>query len=304
MTGKIEAILIAGPTASGKSRLAVELAERHGGVVVNADSLQVYDGLKILTARPSDEDLGRVPHRLYGHVDPRSDYSAGAYLRDAERVLEDLRRQGLLPIFCGGTGLYFKALLGLLDPMPEVPATIREKWRARLADEGPEALHAELARLDPATAGRLSPRDGQRIVRALEVREAGGASLSGLQGGEGKALVDPDRARMIVLTPDRAELRQRIAGRFETMLEAGAIDEVRAFEATYPDAGATAGKAIGLAELSSYIKGDVAYGEACVRAVTRTRQYAKRQETWFRHQFDVRWLRISPRAAISQASEL
>ena len=304
MTGKIEAILIAGPTASGKSRLAVELAERHHGVVVNADSLQVYDGLEILTARPSAEDLRRVPHRLYGHVDPRSDYSAGAYLRDAERVLDDLRRHGRLPIFCGGTGLYFKALLGLLDRMPEVPAKIREKWRGRLAGEGSEALHAELARIDPETAGRLSPRDGQRIVRALEIGEAGDASLSVLQSGDGQALIDPERARMLVLTPDRAELRQRIAERFDAMLEAGALDEVRAFEAACPDVGATAGKAIGLAELSSYLRGNMAYGEARSRAITRSRQYAKRQETWFRHQFDARWLRISPQAAIFGGSEL
>ncbi|NDW03563.1 tRNA (adenosine(37)-N6)-dimethylallyltransferase MiaA [Jiella pacifica] len=304
MTGKIEAILIAGPTASGKSRLAVELAERHGGVVVNADSLQVYDGLEILTARPSEADLGRVPHRLYGHVDPRTDYSAGAFLRDAEKVLEDLRRQGRLPIFCGGTGLYFKALLGLLDRMPEVPSEIREKWRARLAEEGPEPLHGELAAIDPETAARLSPRDGQRIVRALEVSEAGGASLSRLQGGGGEALIDPEQARMIVLTPDRAELRQRIAERFDVMLEAGALDEVRAFETAYRGAVATAGKAIGLAELSSYLKGNMGYEEACERAVTRTRQYAKRQETWFRHQFDRRWLRLSPEAAISKVAEL
>ncbi|WAP69601.1 tRNA (adenosine(37)-N6)-dimethylallyltransferase MiaA [Jiella pelagia] len=294
MTGEIEAILIAGPTASGKSRLAVELAERHGGAVVNADSLQVYDGLEILTARPSPEDLARVPHHLYGHVDPRTDYSAGAYLRDAERVLEALRANGRLPIFCGGTGLYFKALLGLLDEMPDVPVEIREKWRRRLAEEGPEALHGELARVDPATAARLSPRDGQRIARALEVGEAGNAPLSKLQSGGGRALIDPDRARMLVLTPDRAELRERIAERFDRMLDAGAIDEVRLFEASYPDAGVTVRKAIGLAEISSFLNGNKGLLAARSLAITRTRQYAKRQETWFRHQFDARWLRRSP----------
>lgn len=299
MKGEVEAILIAGPTASGKSRLAVELAERHGGAVVNADSLQVYDGLEILTARPSSDDLGRAPHRLYGHVDPRSDYSAGAWLRDAERVLKELHADGRLPIFCGGTGLYFKALLGLLDAMPAVSAEIRAKWRERLAIDGPAALHDELSRRDPVAAARLDPADGQRIARALEVGEAVGTPLSQLQTGRGEALIDPDRARMLVLAPDRAVLRQRIAERFDHMLAAGALDEVRQFEARFSQAGATAGKAIGLAELSDFLKGRKTYQEARERAIIRSRQYAKRQETWFRHQFDGRWRRIGPQDAIA-----
>lgn len=303
MTGKIEAILIAGPTASGKSRLALELAERHGGAVVNADSLQVYDGLEILTARPAAEDLARVPHRLYGHVDPRADYSAGSYLKDAERVLGELRGAGLLPIFCGGTGLYFKALLGLLDEMPAVPQAIREKWRDRLAEEGPQALHAELSRRDPATAARLTPSDGQRIARALEVCEAAGRPLSALQSGTGRALIDPDRARMVVLTPDRAELRRRIAERFDAMLAAGALDEVRSFERRFAADGLaddrTVGKAIGLQELSDFLKGRTTYEAARERAIIRSRQYAKRQETWFRHQFDDRWRRIAAADALA-----
>ncbi|ORE92761.1 tRNA (adenosine(37)-N6)-dimethylallyltransferase MiaA [Aurantimonas sp. 22II-16-19i] len=299
MTGEFEAILIAGPTASGKSRLAVELAERHGGAVVNADSLQVYDGLEILTARPSPKDLVRVPHHLYGHVDPRSDYSAGAWLRDAARVLEALRAEGRLPIFCGGTGLYFKALLGLLDAMPAVPAEIRAQWRERLATHGPAALHDELSRRDPVAAARLDPADGQRIARALEVGETVGKPLSELQTGRGEGLIEPDRSRMLVLAPDRAVLRQRIADRFDRMLEEGALDEVRRFEARFPAAGATAGKAIGLSELSDFLKGRKTYEEARERAIIRTRQYAKRQETWFRHQFDGRWRRIGPRDAVA-----
>ena len=294
MSGEIQAILIAGPTASGKSRLAMELAERHHGAVVNADSLQVYDGLEILTARPSTEDLRRVPHHLYGHVDPRCDYSAGDYLRHAAETVATLRDNGRLPIFCGGTGLYFKALLGLLDEMPPIPQALREKWRARLAAEGPEALHAELVRIDPPTAQRLRPRDGQRIARALEVSEATGRPISALQRGGGEGLIGPDRARMIVLTPDRPELRRRIEERFDHMLEAGALDEVRRFTARFPDAGVTAGKAIGVSEFSEFLYGRMTYEQARERAVIRTRQYAKRQDTWFRHQFDSRWQRILP----------
>ncbi|MBO0905410.1 tRNA (adenosine(37)-N6)-dimethylallyltransferase MiaA [Jiella sonneratiae] len=293
MTGEIEAILIAGPTASGKSKLAAELAERLGGVVVNADSLQVYDGLKILTARPSAADLERVPHRLYGHVDPGSDYSAGAYLRDVAPLLAELRSSRRLPVFCGGTGLYFKALTGLLDPMPEIPQAVRDRLRRRLAEEGAEALHAELLRRDPPTAERLAPRDGQRIARALEILEAGSVPLSALQAGRGRPLVDRGRARMLVLAPDRAELRQRIAERFDRMVAGGALDEVKAFEARFGSVPGTAGRAIGLAELSAFLKGSLNYERARELAITRTRQYAKRQETWFRHQLGDEWRRMT-----------
>ncbi|MBP0614865.1 tRNA (adenosine(37)-N6)-dimethylallyltransferase MiaA [Jiella mangrovi] len=298
MTGEIEAILIAGPTASGKSGLALELAERHGGEIVNADSLQVYDGLEILTARPSAGDVRQVPHHLYGHVDPRSNYSAGAYLKDAGSVLAAVRARGHLPIVCGGTGLYFKALLGLLDEMPAVPDEIRAKWRARLLAEGAAALHRELETADPLAARRLDPADGQRIARALEVCEAAGSPMSTLQRRDGEALIDPRNARKIVLTPDRAELRRRIAERFDRMLEGGALEEVRRFEARFPEPGPTAGKAIGLAELGSFLRGGSSYEEARERSIVRTRQYAKRQETWFRHQFDDSWERLVPDGAI------
>jgi len=294
MNGEVEAILIAGPTASGKSQLAMELAERHRGAVVNADSLQVYDGLEILTARPSKSELERVPHRLYGHVDPHVAYSAGTYRREVEAVIADLRQKELMPIVCGGSGLYFKALLGLLDEMPDVPADVRTRWRERLARDGPEALHGLLGEQDPQTAERLDPRDGQRIVRALEIVEAGGQPLSRLQKGGGEAIVDPARTRMLVLTPDRATLRQRIAKRFDVMLERGAIDEVARFRTRYGTAASTAGKAIGVSELSEVLQGFSTLETARERAIARSRQYAKRQETWFRHQFDARWRRVDP----------
>ncbi|MEX6505141.1 tRNA (adenosine(37)-N6)-dimethylallyltransferase MiaA [Jiella sp. M17.18] len=291
MSGK-QAILIAGPTASGKSGLALELAERFGGTVVNADSMQVYDGLRILTARPDAGDLARAPHRLYGHVDPRDAYSAGAYTRDCEVLLTELRGAAILPIFCGGTGLYFKALLGLLDTMPAVPDSLRQAWRRRLAEEGPAALHSLLVERDPAAAARIAPADGQRIVRALEIADVAGRPLSELQAGQGRPLIDGGRCVKIVLTPDRAVLRERIAQRFDSMVESGAMEEVRDFRRRFGAVGGTAGKAIGLAELGAVIDGQASLEAASERAIARTRQYAKRQETWFRHQFGPDWLRI------------
>lgn len=291
MAGK-QAILIAGPTASGKSGLAAELAERHDGVVVNADSMQVYSDLEILTARPTAADCERVPHRLYGHVPPHQTYSAGAYVRDAAALLATIHAAGHLPILCGGTGLYFKALLGSLDVMPEISPANREKWRRRLAKEGAPALHRLLMERDPVAAGRIKPADGQRIVRALEVGEAAGLPLSALQMGRGEGLLDGACCLKVVLAPERSRLREAIARRFDAMIAAGALDEVAAFR-TIPGAlTGSAAKAIGVAELSAVLDGEMTLDEAASRAVTRTRQYAKRQETWFRHQFGEDWTRL------------
>ncbi|MBB4002249.1 tRNA (adenosine(37)-N6)-dimethylallyltransferase MiaA [Aurantimonas endophytica] len=288
----VEAVLIAGPTASGKSRLALELARRLDGVVVNADSMQVYDGLSILTARPSAADMAAVPHDLYGHVNPAEAYSAGAYLRDAAASLAAAKSGGRLPIVCGGTGLYFKALLGLLDTMPPVPAAIREHWRGRLAAEGAAALHGLLAERDPAAAARIASADGQRIVRALEVGEASGRTLSALQAGRGEGPLSMARTVKVVLTPERPVLRERIARRFADMLAEGAVAEVAAFRAMPGAMGGSAARAIGVDELGAVIDGSLDLVAARERAVTRTRQYAKRQETWFRHQFGPDWQRL------------
>jgi len=292
MAGK-QAILIAGPTASGKSGLAVELAERHDGVVVNADSMQVYDGLNILTARPDAHALARVPHRLYGHVAPDRIYSVGAWLRDVAPVLEEIRAAGKLPILCGGTGLYFKALLGLLDDMPVVPQDVRERWRQRLDAEGAPALHQLLSVSDPIAAQRIRPGDGQRIVRALEIGEAAGRPLSALQTGRQPGLVDPAACLKLVTAPDRAVLRQTIGQRFACMMVEGALDEVAAFRRMPGAMDGSAARAIGVAELSAVLDGTMDPDVAVARATTRTRQYAKRQETWFRHQFDADWQRLA-----------
>ena len=202
-----------------------------------------------------------------------------------------------MPIVCGGTGLYFKALLGGLDVMPEIPEAVRAGWRERMAEEGPQALHAELARRDPETAARLRPGDPQRITRALEILETTGVPLSALQRGTAAPLLDAGEALKILLAPPRPQLRDNIRIRFGQMLEEGALAEAKAF-ADIPGALAgTAGKAIGVAELGEHLAGRLTLDAAAALAVTRSRQYAKRQETWFRHQFDSSWLQPTEQLA-------
>ncbi|MFN7010123.1 MAG: tRNA (adenosine(37)-N6)-dimethylallyltransferase MiaA [Allorhizobium sp.] len=288
----IDAILITGPTASGKSALALELAKRHGGEVINADSMQVYDTLRVLTARPSDDEMEGVPHHLYGHVPAGAAYSTGDWLREAAGVVADLRARGVLPVFVGGTGLYFKALTGGLDDMPVIPDEIRARLRARLLAEGPEGLHAELQRLDPATAERLGRQDGQRIVRALEVFCATGRSIVEFQGRGGPMVIDPHRARKIVKLPERSLLHQRINRRFETMFDEGAVAEVEALLKLGLSPAMPAMKAIGVSQIAAMLRGEMTPDQVIEAASAATRQYAKRQMTWFRNQMDESWERI------------
>ncbi|WP_164924391.1 tRNA (adenosine(37)-N6)-dimethylallyltransferase MiaA [Sinorhizobium fredii] len=288
-----DAILITGPTASGKSALAVALAERHGGVVVNADSMQVYDTLKVLTARPDETEMRGIEHFLYGHVPAGRLYSTGAWLRDAEALVAKLRGEGRLPVFVGGTGLYFKALTGGLSEMPAIPAHIRDALRERLRMEGAAALHAELQSRDPQTAEQLGPGDGQRIVRALEVIEATGKPIRVYQQSRGPMIVDPTQARKIVVLPERALLHSRIDRRFETMLASGAVEEVRALLALKLSPDMPVMKAIGVQQIAAMLEGEMSAAEVIATGAAATRQYAKRQMTWFRNQLDDSWQRIA-----------
>jgi len=287
----MKAVLIAGPTASGKSALALKLAEKLGGVVVNADSMQVYRDLRIITARPTPEDEARVPHRLYGHVDAAENYSVGRWCIDVQAALAEAERERRVPIVVGGTGLYFKALTQGLAAVPPTPPDVRLGVRARLAAHGPEALHAELQKRDPAMADRLKPGDRTRVSRALEVFEATGRSLAEWQRDGMRAIVDPDRAVKIFLNPERAALHRRIDARFDAMLAAGALDEVCALDARALDPLLPAMKAHGVPWLRRHLHGEITLEEAAAGAKLDTRQYTKRQLTWFRHQMPGwRWI--------------
>ncbi|UWU91086.1 tRNA (adenosine(37)-N6)-dimethylallyltransferase MiaA [Bradyrhizobium sp. CB1015] len=287
-----KAVLIAGPTASGKSALALELALAAGGVVINADSMQVYRDLRIITARPTAADEALVPHRLYGHVDAAVNFSAGAWVSDAAKALDEARDQRRLPIFIGGTGLYFKALTAGLSVVPPIPAELREDVRARLERNGVEALHAELAARDPHAAERLNLRDRTRIARALEVVEATGRSLLDWHREGQPPLLSKDNFRAVFLAPERDELYARIDARFDAMLGAGALKEIERLAARHLDPLLPAMKAHGVPCLIRHLRGELSLEEAASIGRADTRHYAKRQFTWFRHQLpDFEWVR-------------
>ena len=279
-----KAVLIAGPTASGKSALALELAEKLGGVIINADSMQVYSHLRVITARPTPAEEACAPHFLYGHVDEAENYSVGRWCRDVGAILADIAAQGRVAILVGGTGLYFKALTSGLAAVPPIPADIRAQVRGRLQNEGVAQLYAELTERDPATATRLMPNDRSRISRALEVMLATGRSLTDWHRDGMPALLDPARAAKVFLTCERGELVARIEKRFAAMLNAGALDEVRVLATRALDPTLPAMKAHGVPWLIRHLNGEISLDEAAAGGVMDTRRYAKRQLTWFRNQ--------------------
>jgi tRNA dimethylallyltransferase len=291
-----KAVLIAGPTASGKSALALALAQKSGGVVINTDSMQVYRDLRVLTARPPPEEEALAPHHLYGHVDASVNFSAGAWVADAAKMLAEARTQNRLPIFIGGSGLYFKALTRGLSAVPPIPPAIREHVRARLERDGVEALHAELSRRDPLSAERLKVRDRTRIARALEVVEATGRSLTDWHREGLPPILPPGEFTALFLSPDRDALYARIDARFDVMLKAGALEEVAALAARKLDPLLPAMKAHGVPALIRHLAGDLTLEEAAAIGRADTRHYAKRQFTWFRHQLpEFEW--VAPEAA-------
>jgi tRNA dimethylallyltransferase len=287
------AVLIAGPTASGKSALALALAEELGGTIINADSMQVYADLRIITARPTPAEEACVPHLLYGHVDAAENYSVGRWHVDAGAALADVERAGRLPIMVGGTGLYFKILVQGLAAVPPIPSGIRAAVRERLRAEGITPLYAELAARDPPGAQRLMPGDRARVTRALEVVLATGRSLTDWHRDGMQPALDPDRAVKIFLDVERAELYRRIDARFDAMLVSGALDEVRVLERRGLDPALPAMKAHGVPWLIRHLRGEIALAAAADEGKRDTRRYTKRQATWFRHQLPD-WTWVTP----------
>ena len=290
------AILLAGPTASGKSAAALALAAALNGVVINADSMQVYRDLRVLTARPSPEEEARAPHVLYGHVDAAHRYSVGEWLRDARRTLEQAWREACVPIFTGGTGLYFRALEEGLADIPPVPEAVRQQVAA-WAEQGTEALRQHARDL----ALREIPHDRQRLVRALEVRLASGRELSAFHGTERPALPPDARIIRIFIAPEREWLRARIGTRFHAMLEQGAIAEVERLLARNLSPDLPAMKAHGVRNIAAALRGDISMQEAAEGAINETRQYAKRQMTWAR-KFMRHWKWVESSEAAAQTA--
>jgi tRNA dimethylallyltransferase len=295
------ALLIAGPTASGKSAVALKLAERFGATIVNADSMQVYADLSVLTARPNVSEQRRALHRLFGEIDGAVNYSVGRW---AQRAREILAEPGASPmIFVGGTGLYFRALTEGLSDMPSVPETIRAAKRVQAEGRASSDLHAELSVRDPETAARLAPNDRQRILRALEVFAATGRSLASFLGARATPPLEPGEWRGLFLNPDRAMLFRSIDSRFDAMMAEGALDEVAALAKRRLDPALPVMHAHGVPHLVAHLEGRLSLAEAAERAKLDSRHYAKRQFTWARHQlkgFD--W--VAPEAAEEMGGRL
>jgi tRNA dimethylallyltransferase len=291
-------LLIAGPTASGKSALALRLAERLQGEIVNADALQLYADLSILSARPTAEETAQVPHHLFGVADGADGWSVGRWLDAALPILKDIAARGRRAIVVGGTGLYFRALTKGLADIPAVPAAVRQAAAETYARLGEDAFRQALAARDPAAAARIAPGDRQRLLRAWEVAEATGRALTDWQAGT-QAPLGLGQWRAVVLEPDRETLYARCDARLLAMIEAGALEEVRALVARRLDPLAPVMKAVGVRELAAHLAGELTLPEAVARAQQETRRYAKRQLTWFRNQTPT-WARLRDAAEVER----
>ncbi len=280
--------IIGGPTASGKSAHALALADKNDGIIINCDSMQIYDGLQILTAQPPHEDLAQAPHVLYSHLHPNEACSAGNWREIVEPIIHDVLKQGKAPIIVGGSGLYIKALMEGLSPMPDVPQDVRDAAVAKQQELGNPAFHAELEKRDPVMAARFHPYHTARLVRAWEVLEATGKSLSEWQKLSRLAPPENWNFEVEIIIPERPVQHQRCNDRFVWMLDNGALEEVEAFskriESGEVNENVPLKNALGYRELLAYIKGETSKEDAVEKAQARTRQYAKQQVTWFRNQ--------------------
>jgi tRNA dimethylallyltransferase len=298
---EIGAVLIAGPTASGKSALGIKLAQALDGVVINADSMQVYRDLRVITARPAPDEEAEAPHRLYGQVDAAVNFSVGRYIADAVQVLQEARGRKV-PIFVGGTGLYFKALTEGLSDMPSVPDAVREEVRRESEGLETPELHRLLSERDAETAQTLRPTDRLRVQRALEIFAATGRPLVSFHGARQPGPLNAMPLVKLFLAPDRDELRQRIDRRFLSMMDRGALDEVKALGERNLDPMLPAMRTHGVPGLLAHLRGEISFDEAVARGQGDTRRYAKRQFTWFRHQLpDWRW--VAPEKGFEAAME-
>jgi tRNA dimethylallyltransferase len=296
------ALLIAGPTASGKSAVALALAERFGGTIVNADAMQVYADLRVLTARPSAAEEARAPHLLFGEIDAAENFSAGRWLARAHEIVAAARDRAGPLIFVGGAGLYFRALTEGLSDIPRVPEDVRTAVRAEAEGQATPSLHAALAARDAATAQRLRPSDRQRVLRALEVVAATGRPLVEFHGAREAPALTAGAWTGLFLAPERAALNARIESRFDEMLREGALDEVAALAARKLDPALPAMRAHGVPHLIAHLEGRLSLDEARALAVRDTRRYAKRQFTWARHQMpDFAW--VAPEGAEAAGAE-
>lgn len=298
-TARRRTVLICGPTAAGKSELALRIAERDGGVVINADAAQVYACWRVLTARPDAAELARAAHMLFGHVPCSTIYSVGAWLREIAPVLNGAKDDGVRAIVVGGTGLYFRALTEGLVEIPQIPPDVRKRSEQVLATDGPERLRADLAAHDPATLAGIDARNPMRLQRAWDVLTATGRGLSDWHRSTPAPLLTAGDCERIVIHPDKSLLNNAISARLHNMIEAGAVDEARAFRAAGHDTASPAGRVIGARALFAFIDGHIGLDAALDAAVMETRQFAKRQRTWLRgHMSDWRWLADPSSAAI------
>ncbi len=296
------ALLIAGPTASGKSAVALKLAERFDATIVNADAMQVYSDLRVLTARPSAAQEQRAPHILFGEVDGAENFSVGRWRARAREILAEAQNRDRPLIFVGGTGLYFRALTEGLSDIPRVPEAVRAAVRAEAEGQSTPALHATLAARDPQTAARLRPSDRQRVLRALEVVAATGRPLTEFHGAREPPALPAGAWTGMFLAPERAALNARIEARFDDMLRDGALDEVAALAARQLDPALPVMRAHGVPHLIAHLEGRLSRDEARARAVRDTRRYAKRQFTWARHQMpEFSW--VAPEGAEAMGAE-